>query len=729
MLLDQSSSQLLKTHFIGRDGFVWWVGQIASRETSKWDAVDLKNNKDDEELYYGRVKVRIFGYHTANSQDIPDDKLPWAHVLIPPGEANGVGKIGKAHSYQGGETVIGFFLDGDDAQQPVIFGSLYKSSKIKSNPINSEFKPFNPYQPRTHNSLSPTQVAGKNVGTGQGSPETKGTPANNNSAGLENVAAEQGEKKDTPAAFTAFSDKLCNKSVQPTLCNKNRFAKITAAIESLLKKLKNWQNVANNYYKDKIRNKITDFSGEIRKVANVVSGDISAYIKMGMNYLFEELSKKLGLTFGGLYPKTKQSEVGKTIDKVLEAIYAILKQIGLSLPGLVGDALTNFVGNAIAPKLCAIQNFLGQLLSKILATIEGAILPLLDQINSIVQGALGSVTNLLSQALNLIGVIQQLLNYADPKKYCPPPKTFSMCGGLNFGSVITDLQGVVSGIGNIGKLIGNIGDSINSFGDLNLDLNSCDPKKTICNPPKIVITGGGGFGAEASAVVNGKGKIVGAILKNPGFGYISPPAVSIIDECDLGGGAQAISVLPQIPPNSPYLPGSPLNPGSPIESIVVLQPGENYLNAPKQIEYGIDPITGIGTTGTTTPGGGQLPPTPQTGISTQKSENKLTDEDGKTYVGIITDVYIENPGYGYDDNTTINVGDCIATAEVGPDGEIIKVNMLANCPVDDIPPVIINSDNGAAAKLIPKVSFIENTITQAPQISTGQTVTSVIDCV
>lgn len=730
MLLEQSSSQLLKTHFIGRDGFVWWVGQVAARESSKWDQVDLKNKKEGEELYYNRVKVRIFGYHTGNCQDLPDDKLPWAHILIPPGESNGVGKVGKAHGYQGGETVMGFFLDGDDAQQPVIFGSLYKSSEIESINLSevvekscSEFKPFNPYQSKSHNSLPNKESAGKNVGTGEGSPEKKGVPASGNKSGIENVAAEQGEDKDIPAAIANFSEKVDNKAPRPSLCNNNRFANITAAIESLLKKLKKWQNVANTYYKDKIRNKITDFSGEIRKVANIVSGDIASYIKIGMNFLFEKLSKQLGLTFGGLYPKTKQSEVGKKIDIILEAIYMVFKQLGLSLPGLIGDALTNFVGNAVGASACAVQNFLGQLLSKILNLIEDAILPLLDQLNAIFQGVLGSVASILSEAMNLIGVINQFLNYVDPKVYCPKPQIFSMAQGISFGSVVSDINGIINGVGNVGKLVGNIGEGINSFGEMDLTKNTCDPKKKKCGPPKIVIAGGGGSGAEATAVVNKKGKIVGAILKKAGKGYISPPTVSIIDDCDIGGGAYAQAVLPQIPPNSQYLPGSPQNPGSPIDKIIITQPGEKYLNTPIQIEYGINPNTGIGTT---IDGGIQI--TPITGILTQPISDKLVGDDGKEYVGVVTDVQIVNPGYGYDENTIVNIGNCPTKVQIGPDGEIIKVDMVNYCPVDDIPPVIINSDGGASANLVPVIGFTEVSTT-SPQVAVGQTVVSVIDCV
>ena len=33
--------------------------------------------------------------------------------------------------YQGGEVVVGFFFDGADGQQPVIFGTLFRQSFIK----------------------------------------------------------------------------------------------------------------------------------------------------------------------------------------------------------------------------------------------------------------------------------------------------------------------------------------------------------------------------------------------------------------------------------------------------------------------------------------------------------------------------------------------------------------------------------------------------------------------
>jgi hypothetical protein len=691
MLLDQSSTQLLRTHFLGKDGFVWWIGQVALPTTSRWNESNLPNKVEGVELYYNRVKVRIFGYHTGNCSELPDDKLPWAHILIPPGESNGVGKQGKAHNYQGGETVIGFFLDGDDAQQPVIFGSLYKSAEIKSISVDevasklcSEFKPFDPNPPKLHNSLSPKTPGGQNVGTGRGDINSQGQPAKSNKSGIDNISSL--DKKTTPTATILFAEKLDNKSAKPTLCNDNSFNKIAVAIDRLLKKIKNYQNIANNYYYDKVRNKITNFQGEVRKIASLISADVSVYIKNGMNFLFEELSKKLGLTFGGLFPKTKQSQIGKQIDEILEKIYCAFKKIGFSLFDLINEALDNFIGNAIGATICVIQNFLGQLLSKILATIESVILPLLDSLNALFQNALGSVTNLLSNAMNLLGLIEGLLSCANPSKYCDTPQTFSIAQGIDIG-LVSDVAGLVNSVGNIGGLIENAGDIL-SVGDINLDENGCLASSRVCGPPKIVILGGGGSGATANAVVNNNGEVIGAIVTNTGSNYIEPPVVSIIDPCENGQGARATAILGNVPGG-----------GLGVIFIVIDNPGDGYLNREVVEKYG-DEDEDFGV-------------------------NPNIDTIGDSYVSIVESAVIKNPGYGYDENTKVKIGNCETKIEIGPGGSIIGITVEAGCFVDEIPPVTINSENGAAAVILPVLGF--------NKVGIGSTfvgtVIKVIDCV
>lgn len=90
--------------FLGRDGFIWWIGVV-------------EDNQDP--LVLGRSKVRIFGYHApANTEDMPTADLPWAVTLMP---ANMPGAYGIPNL---GDWVMGFFLDGEDAQEPCVLGYL-----------------------------------------------------------------------------------------------------------------------------------------------------------------------------------------------------------------------------------------------------------------------------------------------------------------------------------------------------------------------------------------------------------------------------------------------------------------------------------------------------------------------------------------------------------------------------------------------------------------------------
>ena len=94
---------------MGKDGFTWFVGVVEDRADPK---------------KVGRVKVRCLGYHTKDKVKLPTDDLPWAHVMNPVTSAtvSGVGQtpLGVVE----GTWVVGFFTDGDDAQMPMIMGTL-----------------------------------------------------------------------------------------------------------------------------------------------------------------------------------------------------------------------------------------------------------------------------------------------------------------------------------------------------------------------------------------------------------------------------------------------------------------------------------------------------------------------------------------------------------------------------------------------------------------------------
>jgi len=85
--------------------------------------VGVVEDRADPELI-GRVRVRIFGIHTADKVKIPTDSLPWAQVTMPVTSASLSGIGDSPTGILQGSWVVGFFMDGDNQQQPIVIGTL-----------------------------------------------------------------------------------------------------------------------------------------------------------------------------------------------------------------------------------------------------------------------------------------------------------------------------------------------------------------------------------------------------------------------------------------------------------------------------------------------------------------------------------------------------------------------------------------------------------------------------
>lgn len=69
-------------------------------------------------LNIGMYKVRIIGLHSPNIEESPVDNLPWAHAVVPLSTGN------TTSIAREGEWVVGYFLDPDTLQYPIIVGIL-----------------------------------------------------------------------------------------------------------------------------------------------------------------------------------------------------------------------------------------------------------------------------------------------------------------------------------------------------------------------------------------------------------------------------------------------------------------------------------------------------------------------------------------------------------------------------------------------------------------------------
>ena len=113
------------SYFAGRDGFIWWVGVVEDRG-------------DPQAL--GRVRVRVFGYHTEDKTKLPTGDLPWAFCIQPANSASSGGIGSSPTGPIEGTWVIGFWRDPDFMQEPMVFGTI--PGKINSSSAPQGGAPF-----------------------------------------------------------------------------------------------------------------------------------------------------------------------------------------------------------------------------------------------------------------------------------------------------------------------------------------------------------------------------------------------------------------------------------------------------------------------------------------------------------------------------------------------------------------------------------------------------------
>ena len=129
-------------NFIGKDGFNWYVGQVendgsghflsdlaknvagtAANIATNYTALGIFGRTDFDFDWTNKVKVSIMGYHSPSKAELPTEDLPWALVMMPVTHPQRSG-IGSLHQLQINSWVIGFFMDGANAQLPIVIGEL-----------------------------------------------------------------------------------------------------------------------------------------------------------------------------------------------------------------------------------------------------------------------------------------------------------------------------------------------------------------------------------------------------------------------------------------------------------------------------------------------------------------------------------------------------------------------------------------------------------------------------
>jgi hypothetical protein len=132
-----------------------WFGRVVS--SASWqDNIEAAHFDPKDQKGWGyRYRVRYFGLHSGSTQDLPDEQLPMANVILPVTAGSGLGGFIDTPALSAGTIVTGVFLDGMAGQEPYIDGVLINSNNSvqKSQPkdetgglqlFNDTYKGTNP---------------------------------------------------------------------------------------------------------------------------------------------------------------------------------------------------------------------------------------------------------------------------------------------------------------------------------------------------------------------------------------------------------------------------------------------------------------------------------------------------------------------------------------------------------------------------------------------------------
>ena len=683
------------TNFIGRDPMQWWIGQVTDPEKGEWgDALEKKRagDKDEKDIYSHRCRVRIVGYHGCED-DLADKDLPLAHVLLPPNTTT-TGGCGETMQYQGGEVVVGFFFDGADGQQPVIFGTLFRQSFIKDELTSAQFNAkkqtcFVPYTPpKVKSNLGKNQVS-------VNSPPKFGFSSNEN---------------DKVVAENQFNDATKIKIDNATACKDNEVTKIKNTIKDFTEKVQTLQSLNSaNTFVNPIYGGIVDIQSEIKLASNKLQNSTTKLVRRGRSWVINETLDKLSLTLKDKTPKTMQAEVGKATKSLTDVMFCNFEKIQDELLDYLAKSLENMIGQVLDVPLCGIENFLSDMFGQINNILDTQLGSMFDQLNSIQGGGIALPSKTFTKALKYANFVTNALE-CDAQN-CPDNTTYSSKGGVSFAGD-DDLSNIIGKMG-ISSLLDPLLDGLDNAIPAVPSRPDCNTNVLKCGPPRVDFLGGfkgGGEFATGSPIVNVLGQVIGVAINGTGFGYTEPPLVSFFDSCENGFGAAGYPIMGEVTdPNG--------NPSTGVIAVVMTAPGQQYL--PNTTETDID------------------------GNVKEIFPDPNGNYDGEvSYVTTLDDVIVQNTGFGYEDGDTVTIGGGSvsddAVGQVGQaevelniqDGLIVGANVVnGGFGFTSIPDVTINSDTGVLAKLTPLLKFTRiDDASQLAQISQDAVVT-VISCI
>ena len=577
-MIDES---ILKSNFIGKDGFIWWIGQVAPAET--WRTEKSRVDTEVGEGWAYRCKVRIIGYHSFDDTKLPNEDLPWAHILTSADSgAPGQGSFGKTHGLVGGESVLGFFLDGEEGQQPVVVSCFYRTKAVQNLKQKSPFKPFTGMEGtlsqtstrKKRPSATTTEIPKKSVETGPAFNFEGGTAIDlqGNVDSPFNVSLAFDSSKIGGAAYLkpddlqdelfgeTNSDLAFNKAfydagpvTKPNGCLTDILAQIQSGLNSFLGFINGLEKTALGYI-DPVRNLIVDVSSSVASVARLTMG----LVRFVVNGIRENIVKLVGClfeVFAITIPLPQWLQISEAAKQILDLIFCLFEKLFGPMLDFIQGLINEMIGDSFNAAACAVEEFLAATIGKLeemMQDVLGDIMSGLDWL----AGGIGEISGYIRQG---VGMIQQLLSFLNcDGLLCNTPGTWDPFGKIEFPSTDDWAQTLanIDILGGYGSEINEVAGLLSLYGG-DTPFTDCRDKNTNpknqgdaprippghkfykCIPPEIIIYGEGS-GASAVPVIDpNTGKVLTVVVTSPGSGYTKRPKVKIVDNTNYGKGATA----------------------------------------------------------------------------------------------------------------------------------------------------------------------------------------------
>ena len=365
--------------YLGKDGFFWWFGEVV---------------EDKDPLQIGRVKVRISGWYTGLDgkfkDKMPNEDLPWAIVLQPTdqGGQEGTGKsVGQLNP---GAMVMGFFLDGQEAQQPVVMG-VVRAYKPGSTNGQVEGMYGDKYD-NTQNEAYANPATGQSVPGGQGPATATGSkvqatptaPGQPLSAAKANLPGQGVNIEPMPQANGSSGS---SKTFEADL--KYQLKDIGSIIATVVPQGGSFISV--------IDGSVKNISALVGKVKNLISGVLSEVVA-GLKELFVstiskvikalKLTSFLGIPF--IYTSALQAIIQLVLQYLCNIDSSILNSISNALNGTVDGFINSMLGAAFDAVFSLVEDAYNKIIADILCAIE--------KVFGMIQSIIGAVTSAVSVA-------------------------------------------------------------------------------------------------------------------------------------------------------------------------------------------------------------------------------------------------------------------------------------------------------------------------------------------